>query len=102
MRHDARVLHHDRVASHQMRPGDARQLVIREVPGLHGEYYADGAAFCVALTGLRMQGHVGEEMLGLLGIIFQDLFGLGSGQVADARLSAVHANLKVQWAARCS
>ena len=58
LRHDAGVLHHQRIAGHQVRAGDARELVIGEVPGLDAEDHADRAALHVrlALVGLSLTG----------------------------------------------
>ena len=61
------------VAGHQMRTGDPGKLVIGKVPGLHAEDHADRAALHVAFAERRMEVFVGEEMLGILGVVGEDL-----------------------------
>ena len=46
----AGMLDHQHVAGHQVRPGDARELVVGEVPGLDAEDHADRAALHMGLA----------------------------------------------------
>ena len=73
LRHDAGVLHQQGVARHQMRTGDPGKLVIGKVPGLDAEDHADRAALHVAFAERRMEFLVGQEMLGILGVVGEDL-----------------------------
>ena len=75
LRHVRGVLDHDHIAGHQVRAGYPRQLVVREVPGLHPEddsqRGADQHGGVVGAGGVKRLG--GQETLGLLGVVVQDL-----------------------------
>ena len=72
LRHDARVLHQQDVARHQMRTGDAGELVVGKVPGLDAEDHADRAALHMAFAEAWMELHRRQEALGVLGVIGED------------------------------
>ena len=69
LRHASGVLHQQHVAGHQVRTGDPGELVVGEVPGFDAEDHADRAALHVAFAESRMQLDVGQEALGVLGIV---------------------------------
>ena len=73
MRHDAGVLHHQDVARHQMRTGDAGKLVVGKVPGLDAEDHADRAALHMGFADGRMELHRRQEALGVLGVVGEDV-----------------------------
>ncbi len=72
LRHDAGVLHHQRVAGHQVRPGDAGELVVGEVPGLHAEDHADRAALHMRFADRRVQLDGGQEAFGVPGVVSEN------------------------------
>ena len=67
------MLHHERVAGHQMWPCDSSQLVIRKVPRLDTKDNTDGTAFhvCFALGGIELYG--GQETLPVFGVIIKNV-----------------------------
>ena len=73
LRHATGVLDDQDIASHQLRPGDAGELVVGEVPGLDTEQHADGRAFHVRFANLWVQLSRCQEGLGMLGVIGQDV-----------------------------
>ena len=72
LRHDSGMLHDQRVARHQMRSGDARELVIGEVPRFDTEDDADRAALHMRLAVRRVELDRREEAFGVLGVIGHD------------------------------
>ena len=67
------MFHHQDVARHQMRPGDARELIVGKVPGLDAKDHADRAALHVSFAEGGLEFDVGEETLGVLRIIGQNV-----------------------------
>ena len=65
-----RVLEQDRVADHQVRPGEAGDLVVGEVPGHDPEQDPEGAAADDrgALAGESLDRLVGHQVLGVVGV----------------------------------
>ena len=65
-----RVLEQDRVADHQVRPGEAGHLVVREVPGHDPEQGAEGAAtdHRGALAAEQLDRLVCHQTLGVVGV----------------------------------
>ena len=70
-----RVLEQDRVADHQVRPGEAGHLVVGEVPGHDPEQDAEGAAadHRGALAAEQLDRLVGHQVLGVVGVEAVDL-----------------------------
>jgi hypothetical protein len=73
LRNTARMLDHQHVARHEVRTGDSRQLIIREIPGFHTEDDPDGAALHVRLADGRVQLHGREKLLRMLRVVGEDL-----------------------------
>ena len=73
LRNAARVLHHRHIARHQVGRGKARELIVGKIPGLDAEEHAERGAFhhCFARARLEVPG--GEETLGVLGVVVDDV-----------------------------
>ncbi len=69
LRHDAGMLDHQRIAGHQVRTGDAGELIIGEIPRLDAEDHADRARFHVRFTDRRVEFDGRQKTLGVLGIV---------------------------------
>ena len=67
------MLHYQRIAGHQVRPRDAGQLIIGEIPWLDAEDYANGAALHVCLAVGRMELHRSQKALTILRIVGEDV-----------------------------
>ena len=69
-----RMLEHDRVAQRQVRAGEARHLVVGVVPRHDAEQHADRSApdDRAALALDQLDGLVGEELLGVVGVVAVD------------------------------
>src|SRR4051794_9905034 len=65
-----RVLEQDRVADHQVRPGEAGDLVVGEVPGHDPEEHPVGAAadHRAALAAEQFDRLIGHQVLGVVGV----------------------------------
>jgi hypothetical protein len=68
-----RMLHHDDVADHQIRGDEARELIVREVPGLDAEEHADRTALDGCVAGVWSKCLRRQEAFGALGVVVDDV-----------------------------
>ena len=73
LRHTTSVFDNQRIASHQLGPGHAGELVVGEIPGLNAQQHAHRAAFHVRLPDLGVQLGRRQKKLGIVGVNGQDV-----------------------------
>ena len=73
LRYVTRVLHEERVAGHQLRARNSRELIIGKVPRFDSEKHADRAALHVGGPDDRLERRRGEKTLRMLGVVREDL-----------------------------